>query len=128
MLTVPKSTWVAMGATLAGLAVVFGAFAAHGLKGMVTQVQLSAFTTAVTYQWYHALALLLLGALGSGRDSAYVLVAGAAWMVGVLLFSGSLYLMVLTELALLGPLTPIGGVLLIIGWLSLAIGSWRKSL
>jgi len=114
---------IAIGAALGALAVVLGAFGAHGLRARVTPDLLEIYETAVRYHFYHALALVLTG-IWADRVGSTVMppgVIGAAWffLVGVAIFSGSLYLLVLTGLRWLGAVTPIGGVALIVGWLFL---------
>jgi uncharacterized membrane protein YgdD (TMEM256/DUF423 family) len=120
------SFWGVTGALLAALAVLAGAFGAHSLKGSLTPVALAAFETAVRYQFFHALALLVIaGLLERPRHGA---VAGAAWtlLLGILFFSGSLYLLTLTPMRWPGPFTPVGGLFFLIGWLSLAWGLWPR--
>ena len=103
-----------------GLAVLMGAFGAHGLQGNIEDNLLETFQTAVEYQMYHCLALLavVVCMLETGRRSSLE-VAAFAFMLGILLFSGSLYALVFTNLKWLGPVTPIGGLSLMIGWLAL---------
>jgi len=119
------TTWFATGAALAGLAVILGAFGAHGLKARVDPGLLVVFETGVRYHMYHALALLAVG-LAAGRwASAWIGAAGWLFLAGIAVFSGSLYLMTLTGVRWLGAVTPIGGVALILGWVALAIGVLR---
>jgi uncharacterized membrane protein YgdD (TMEM256/DUF423 family) len=99
------------GALLALLAVAFGAFGAHALSDLVTPARLATFETGVRYQMYHALGLLLLGALPAGSQHA-----GWFLLTGSVIFSGSLYLLVLTNAGWFGAIAPIGGVLQLIGW------------
>lgn len=116
---------VRVGAVLAGLAVVLGAFGAHALSAVLEDRATTAvWETAVHYQFVHALALLLLGSLENGRragvnDRMVGPVAGC-WIAGVLFFSGSLYLLALGGPRWLGPVTPLGGIAFIIGWALLA--------
>ena len=113
------------GALFGGLAVVLGAFAAHAMKAHYDEAQLRTFETGVRYQMYHALALLLcgvLGTLGHKTRAAAVLFAS-----GILLFSGSLYGLVLLDARWLGPVTPIGGVAFVAGWLALGLGARHRS-
>ena len=120
------SFWGVTGALLAALAVGAGALGAHALKGSLTPVALAAFETAVRYQFFHALALLVIaGMLDSPRHEA---VKGAAWMllIGIVFFSGSLYLLTLTAMRWPGPFTPLGGLFFVAGWLELAWGLWRE--
>ena len=109
---------LAAGALLAGLAVAFGAFGAHALRGTLGPVELGWWQTAVQYQMWHALALVALGAAAlPGTRLPASLLGG-----GTLLFSGSLYAMALTGERWLGAVTPAGGALMIAGWALLA---WR---
>ena len=102
------------GAILALLAVAFGAFGAHALKEIVTPERLQTFETGVRYQMYHALALLIMSVLPLKHfRSAWFL------LIGTIIFSGSLYLLVLLDIGIFGAITPIGGVLQIIGWIIL---------
>jgi len=116
-----------IGSVLAGLAVATGAFGAHGLQKMVTPERLDTWEKAVRYQIYHALALLLLAwALTHWPDQARLLtIGGWLFLAGVVLFSGSLYLLVLSEIKLLGAITPLGGVAFVAGWLCLTTAAWR---
>ena len=109
------------GAALAGLAVALGAFGAHALKAWLSPQALGWWETAVQYQMWHALGLILAGALPRPRLGLPAALLGA----GTLLFSGSLYLMALTDLRWLGAVTPLGGAAMIAGWALLA---WRVRL
>lgn len=108
------------GAILAGIAVAFGAFGAHGLRAILDARALGWWQTAVQYQMWHALGLLALAALPVARPGPPALLIGC----GTTIFSGSLYLMALTDMRWLGAITPIGGAAIIAGWLLLA---WRAS-
>ena len=111
------------GLSLACLGVVIGAFAAHGLKPLLSLKEINNFETGVKYQFYHAFALIVLGLLGAHfpkGDKSFKL-AGFLFFIGIILFSGSLYLLstqsiLKISIPFLGPITPIGGVLLILGW------------
>jgi uncharacterized membrane protein YgdD (TMEM256/DUF423 family) len=116
------------GAIAAGIAVVAGAFGAHGLEGRVTPDRLETFKTGVTYQMYHALALLFVGWAALQGASGPVTWAGYAFITGIVIFSGSLYLLVLTDTGWLGAVTPIGGVAFIAGWGLLAWGMVRQGM
>ncbi|MCP8899562.1 DUF423 domain-containing protein [Gilvimarinus xylanilyticus] len=105
------------------IAVALGAFAAHGLKGKLTPTLLSAFETATQYQMYHALALLAVALLIKLQPSTWLNASGWLFIAGSLLFSGSLYALALTGIRLFGPITPIGGVCFLMGWLCLLIAS-----
>src|SRR5690606_10925641 len=99
------------------LAVVFGAFGAHALKTRTTESLLSAWQTGVQYQFYHALALLAVGMLMTKTlNNSLLLTCGVLFTVGIILFSGSLYGLTLSGPKWLGPVTPVGGMLLILGW------------
>ena len=111
------STSLRLGALLAGIAVALGAFAAHGMKAYFDAAAMTTFETGVRYQMYHALALALCGVLAlHGRRSG---AAAICFLVGIALFSGSLYAMVLLDLRWLGAITPIGGVAFLCGWILL---------
>jgi len=113
--------WWSIVALSGALAVVAGAFAAHGLQGQLSTRLLAAFETGVRYQMWHTLAMLgvlVWRAAQSLRGQRLVL---TLWSIGVLLFSGSLYLMALAGMRSLGLITPLGGVLMISGWLALAV-------
>lgn len=116
--------WLAAGAALAFLGVALGAFGAHGLRARVTPDMLAVWKTAVEYQMYHAFALLVLGLLAlPGRLST---AAGALFLAGIVLFSGSLYALVLSGVRVLGAITPFGGVCFLIGWVVLAAGVLKR--
>jgi len=116
-----------IGSILAGLAVALGAFGAHGLKNLVSPELIETWEKAVRYQIYHALAMLLLAwAITHWPESANLWsVGGWLFLAGVVLFSGSLYLLVLSGIRWLGAITPFGGVALVTGWLCLLIAAWR---
>lgn len=114
-------TTLRTGAIMAGLAVALGAFGAHGLEGRVTPARLATFETAVRYLMYHGIGLLLIGLLRPAlKATAPVMLAGTA------IFSGSLFLLVLTDASWLGAVAPVGGALMIAGWLMLAFGVRRS--
>ncbi|MBT8149719.1 MAG: DUF423 domain-containing protein [Pseudomonadales bacterium] len=121
------------GALFGALAIALGAFGAHALDPRLPDNLFSSFQTAVRYQMWHALALLALGALALQANAPRLLLACCALlMLGTLLFSGSLYTLALTDWRQLGPvkigwLTPAGGLLLLSGWLLLAVALWRAS-
>ena len=107
------------------LAVALGAFAAHGLKGRLTPDMLTVFETAVRYHMYHALALLGVAWAASHWPDSRVQFAGWAFIFGIVVFSGSLYLLSTTGVRWLGAITPIGGLGFLIGWLLLVWAVWR---
>jgi len=114
-------TFLFIGAVLLALAVVFGAFGAHALRNQVPASSLATWQTAVLYQMVHALGLIAIAVLliHFPNEKGLVL-AGAFMLVGILLFSGSLYGLVLAEWKWLGPITPLGGVFFILAWLTLS--------
>ena len=117
----------ASGATLALLAVALGAFGAHALRERLEARALEIFETAVRYQMYHALALLGVAWLSTRLAGPLTGWAGWLMVAGTVVFSGSLYLLVLTGPRWLGAITPIGGVLLIAGWLLVVLALVRSS-
>ncbi len=119
--------WFVMLAACSGfLAVALGAFGAHALKNRLDEYALSVYQTAVQYQFYHSLALLAVGLLClSLPHSRLLMVSGWAFVVGIVIFSGSLFLLSFTGLRWLGAVTPLGGVALMLGWLLLLLAAWR---
>lgn len=109
-----------LGALNGALAVGLGAFGAHGLKNRVDENLLATWATASDYHFYHALALLLTGMLAKILQTSSVITAGWVLFAGMLVFSGSLYILVLSGQKWLGAITPLGGTALIVGWLMLA--------
>lgn len=111
---------------LLGIAVVLGAFGAHALRARVGSDMQAVWSTAVQYHAWHALGLLVIGLLMLHRPGAAGL-GVAAWLMlaGIVVFSGSLYALVLTSTRALGAVTPVGGVCFIAGWLVLAWACWR---
>jgi uncharacterized membrane protein YgdD (TMEM256/DUF423 family) len=123
--TAPERTilrWpLILGCVFALTAVMAGAFGAHGLRGLVSPQGLDVFQTAVTYQMYHSLALILVAILSGlgivgGSGSKLLSIGAVFFTAGIVLFSGSLYLLVLTPMSWPGPITPLGGVCLMVGW------------
>ena len=118
---------LAAAASTGMLAVVLGAFAAHGLKGKLSESMMSAFQTGVQYQMYHSLALVLLVVLYRQMPQEILMWSAGFLLAGILLFSGSLYLLALTELKWFGPITPIGGLCFIVGWLLLLVAALHST-
>ncbi len=116
--------------TLFGLlGVVLGAFGAHGVEGKISDASLDNYKTAVSYQFYHTFAILYLATFSRARNGL-INFSFLAFTVGILLFSGSLYLLSTREItqlssSVLGPITPIGGLCFILGWISLFIATIR---
>ena len=119
------TNWFATGAILAGLGVVLGAFGAHGLRSRLTPELLAIFETGVRYHMYHALGLLAVGWAATRWSSPWIAAAGWLFLAGIVIFSGSLYILALTGVRGWGAVTPIGGLGFILGWLALAIGATR---
>ena len=115
--------WQWIGAVNGFLGVAAGAFGAHILKNRLSVDDLATFETAARYQMYHALALLAVANLAYTRPSGTVSAAGWCILLGIVLFSGSLYGLTLGGWNWLGPITPIGGLLLLAGWLMLAFAA-----
>ncbi|KAF0867413.1 DUF423 domain-containing protein [Pseudomonas sp. LD120] len=105
--------------------VALGAFAAHGLKNRLSTEYLAIFHTGVTYQLVHTLALFGVALLVAHIPGRLVTWAGAAFALGILLFSGSLYLLTLSGISKLGIITPFGGLAFLVGWLLLGLAAWR---
>jgi uncharacterized membrane protein YgdD (TMEM256/DUF423 family) len=120
--------FLTLAALSAFVAVAAGAFGAHALRDRLSADMLQVFQTGVTYQMYHALALLAVGILlarFSVDGSVWLTSAGWLFVAGTVLFSGSLYALALTGVSWLGAITPLGGLAFLLGWLGLAIGLWR---
>ncbi|MCK6530180.1 DUF423 domain-containing protein [Myxococcota bacterium] len=115
----------ALGSGLAGLAVVLGAFGAHGLRRRVPPDLLAVFETGVRYHFYHALALLAVAWAASRWPSAAVTASGWLFACGIAVFSGTLYALALSGARWLGAITPLGGLALVAGWVLLAWGVAR---
>ena len=120
-------------ALLGALAVILGAFGAHGLKQIVPPETVTTFETGVRYHFYHVFALLAAGLIAAQYPSRQLLWAARLFMAGMLLFSGSLYLLTYLKatdtvgLSKLGLITPVGGVLLVAGWLFLFLGLLKRN-
>ena len=114
-----------IGALFAFAGVAAGAFGAHGLKSRINTDMLTVFEVAVRYQMYHAFALIAAAWVQAKRPSALATSGGWFFVAGILLFSGSLYLISLSGLRWLGAITPIGGAAFLVGWVCLALAVWR---
>lgn len=117
--------WIAIGAVMAGLSVAFGAFGAHALTGIVAPELLTTYETGARYQMYHAIGILVVGVVAAQYPGSYAPWAGWAFVVGTVLFSGSLYALALTGIRLFGAVAPVGGVAFLTGWGLLAWTTWR---
>jgi len=119
-------TCIVVGALAGLMAVVLGAFGAHALRGQIDETQLVAFNTGAQYQMYHALALLMVGMLAYLFPAQKMLRwSGGFFIAGMILFSGSLYALALTQIKWFGPVTPIGGTAFMVGWLLLALAATK---
>ncbi len=116
--------FIIIGAVNAFLAVALGAFGAHGLEGRVEPKYLEIWKTGVTYQMFHAIGILIVGIL-LGNLPANSLLSWSGWLmlIGVVLFSGSLYVMTLTKISILGAITPLGGVSFLVAWVLLIVAA-----
>ena len=107
--------------------VALGAFGAHGLKAYLSSQMLSVYQTGVQYQMFHTLALLVIANMMlKDLNNLWLSITSISWLLGILFFSGSLYLLALTGTKWLGAITPLGGLLFLVGWLSLAIAAWKE--
>ena len=126
-------SWLIAGALLGALAVILGAFAAHSLKSVFSPDSLSIFETGVRYQFYHVFAIFIAVLLqGQFPGNSFIRRAAPLFIIGIILFSGSLYALAIlkangsTSLGAVGIITPLGGLFFIAGWLCLAVGIWRS--
>jgi uncharacterized membrane protein YgdD (TMEM256/DUF423 family) len=118
--------FISTGAFLATLGIILGAFGAHGLRTKLGPHMMEVWQTAVHYHMYHALGLILIGILSQQMGSSTLIRwSGGLMLIGILVFSGSLYLLALTGLRWLGAITPLGGISFIISWLLLTLTFWR---
>lgn len=117
--------FLAIGALSALLGVAAGAFGAHGLRERLSADMLAIFETGARYQMYHAFALVAVAWAYSRWPGSLLTTSGWLFVLGTLLFSGSLYLLSLTGVRWLGAITPLGGVAFLVGWLLLALATWR---
>ncbi|UJB70133.1 DUF423 domain-containing protein [Acaryochloris sp. 'Moss Beach'] len=117
------------GSIFGGLSVAAGAFASHALKAQLSEKSQQIFETGTKYQMYHALALILVSLLLSRAEGGegVLTIAGYAFIAGIVLFSGSLYGLSLSEIKWFGPITPLGGVAFLVGWGCIAIAAFKSS-
>lgn len=120
--------FLSIGAVCAALAVILGAFGAHGLKSRLAADMLDIFETGVKYHFYHSLGLLIVGLLAVHLpDSSYLKWTGWLMLAGILIFSGSLYILSISGIKWLGAITPIGGTAFIIAWILLLVAVLRAN-
>lgn len=118
-----SSGWLTTGALAAAAGVALGAFGAHGLRVRVAPELLGVFETGVRYHLVHALGLLAVAWAAERWPGAWVTAAGWLFLAGILVFSGSLYALVLSGARWLGAITPVGGLAFLAGWIALAVGA-----
>ena len=118
--------WLGMGAILGFLAVLAGTFAAHGLDQRLSPRMLNVFEVAVRYHMYHALAMILAALVDARSSSRWAARAGAFFLIGIGFFSGSLYLLAITQARWLGMVAPIGGTSFLAGWICLAVAAGKS--
>ncbi len=114
-----------LGAVFAATSVAAGAFGAHALKSILDPPMLAVYETAARYQMYHALGLFVVAWVWRETEQSLAIKAGWLLCTGILLFSGSLYLVALAGIKWMGALTPLGGVSFIGGWICIALAAWR---
>lgn len=122
-----KINAILWGAALGAVGVCIGAFGAHALKPMLIETGRSeTFELAVRYQFYHVLALITTGIVIRQRESRLLHYSALCFLLGILFFSGSLYVLCFTGLGILGAVTPIGGIFFIAGWILLFVGAYKN--
>ncbi len=118
--------FILLGSINALVAVALGAFGAHGLEGKISERMIEVWKTGVTYQMFHAIALLIIGLLiGKFPEASAFTWAGWVMFLGIILFSGSLYALSTTGIKIFGPITPLGGLAFLVSWVLLMIGAVR---
>lgn len=122
-----SKTILMTGAAMLAFAVAIGAFGAHGLKAHLSTEMLTIYKTGVEYHFYHALGLLLVGVLAVIMPNVYLKWSAIFLATGILLFSGSLYVLAITGIKWLGAITPLGGLSFIAGWVLLFVAVWKKA-
>ena len=111
---------------MASLSIIFGAFGAHLIKSKVSVENLNIFETGVRYQMYHSLGIMLIGIIGFHVPHSIIRTSASLLFFGTLIFSGSLYILVLANIRWMGAITPIGGIFLVLGWLNLFYNIYRN--
>lgn len=127
MMNIATKRFLIIGIILMALGIAIGAFGAHGLKKIVAEDMMTVFHTGVEYQFYHALGIFVVAFCAHLKpEESYINAAGYLMLVGVLIFSFSLYLLVLFNMPFLGLLTPIGGVTMMLSWIILLLGILKE--
>lgn len=126
MSTIQHQLWIRIASVFGFLGVATGAFGAHGLKSMVTPERLDVFQTGSRYCLVHAVVLLIVGIMAKQTNSQWINRAGWGFSSGVFIFSGSLWTLVLTDTGWLGAITPLGGVAMLFGWISLLLSTTQR--
>ncbi len=109
--------YFAIGALLGCATIIIGAFGAHGLKNILDEYSKSIFEKAILYQMFHTIAILLLGIIEKIVPNTNLYIPGLLFLLGIIIFSGSLYVLAITSIKWMGAITPIGGLLFIVGWI-----------
>ncbi len=122
-----QKLFLIIGSIATALAVGLGAFGAHGLKEMLTDEMLDIFETGVKYHFYHAIGLLVIGLVAQLIPNSSLLQwSGWLMLAGIIIFSGSLYILSISGIRWMGAITPIGGLCFIVAWILLALASWQN--
>jgi uncharacterized membrane protein YgdD (TMEM256/DUF423 family) len=119
-----ERNFLLLGAVAAFLAVTLGAFGAHGLRARLSPEMMAVFQTGVQYQMAHSLALILVSAMMGRMGGWLIQTAGWSFLAGIVLFSGSLYVLAISGVATFGAITPIGGLAFLVGWACLAFAAF----
>ncbi|MGG0411066.1 DUF423 domain-containing protein [Peribacillus simplex] len=117
--------FIILGALNGFIAVALGAFGAHGLEGKIPDKYLATWQTAVQYQMFHAVGLLVLGLLAGKISSPLINWSGWLMLIGIILFSGSLFVLSVTQIKVLGAITPLGGVSFLVAWVLMIIAAYK---
>ncbi|MEE3955206.1 DUF423 domain-containing protein [Peribacillus frigoritolerans] len=117
--------FIILGALNGFIAVALGAFGAHGLEGKIPDKYLETWQTAVQYQMFHAVGLLVLGLLAGKIDSPLINWSGWLMLIGIILFSGSLFVLSVTQIKVLGAITPLGGISFLVAWVLMIIAAYK---
>ncbi|MGE7761942.1 DUF423 domain-containing protein [Peribacillus sp. NPDC097895] len=117
--------FIILGALNGFIAVALGAFGAHGLEGKIPDKYLETWQTAVQYQMFHAVGLLVIGLLAGKLSSPLINWSGWLMLIGIILFSGSLFVLSVTQIKVLGAITPLGGVSFLVAWVLMIIAAYK---